>query len=116
LPRASWAELMAGLQNHFGENADLDAATKASISAYLQENAAETYDTKPANVFRHVDAQKPFTITASPYWVRHHRHVPDRIFTAKAVGGRNNCEACHADARSGRFYPGSIEIPDEVNP
>ncbi len=116
LPRASWAGQMEGLQNHFGENADLDAATKASISAYLQENAAETYDTKPAHVFRHVDAKKPFTITASPYWVRRHRHVPDRIFTDKAVGGRNNCEACHADARSGRFYPGSIEIPEEINP
>lgn len=116
LPRASWARLMTGLKDHFGENADLDAATKASIAAYLQNNAAELYDTKPANVFRQVDAQKAFTITASPYWKRRHGHLPDRLFARKAVGSRGNCEACHADARSGRFYPGSIDIPDEVNP
>lgn len=116
LPRASWTKLMADLEDHFGENAELDAVTKASISTYLQENAAETYDTKPANVFRRVDVQKAFTITASPYWKRRHGDLPDRLFARKSVGSRGNCEACHADARPGRFYPGSIDIPEEVSP
>jgi hypothetical protein len=116
LPRASWADLMAGLKDHFGENADLDETTRATIAAYLQDNAAEAYDTKPANVFRRVDARKTFTITASPYWKHRHRHLSDSLFARKSVGMRGNCEACHADARSGRFYPSSIDIPEEINP
>lgn len=116
LPRASWDGLMAGLDDHFGENAGLDDATAARIAAYLQDNAAEAYDTKPANRFRRVAAEKAFTITATPFWVRTHAEIPDRVFASKAVRQRGNCEACHSDARSGRFYPGAIDIPRETRP
>ncbi len=116
LPRASWAALMAGLDDHFGENASLDSATTAEIAGHLQQNAAEAYDTKPANMLRRVDAGKAFTITATPFWARTHADIPDSVFTSKAVGQRGNCEACHGDARSGRFYPGAIDIPREARP
>jgi cytochrome b len=116
LPRASWTALMANLENHFGENASLDTTTTATISSYLQENAAETYDTKPANRLRQVDAEKPFTIIAAPFWKRIHGSIPEAIFMSMAVGGRGNCEACHVDARTGRFYPGAIHIPAEKRP
>jgi cytochrome b len=116
LPRASWSGLMAGLANHFGENATLDTATTTKIAAYLQENAAEAYDTKPANRFRRVDPAKPFTITAAPFWIRTHSDISDAVFALKAVAGRGNCAACHTDARTGRFYPGAIDIPTEERP
>jgi len=116
LPRASWAELMAGLDDHFGENASLDSATAAGIAGYLEDNATEAYDTKPANMLRRVTADKPFTITSAPFWIRTHAAIPDSVFAAKAVGLRGNCEACHGDARSGRFYPGAIDIPQETKP
>ncbi len=116
LPRASWDALMAGLDDHFGENAGLDDATTARITAYLQDNGAEAYDTKPANAFRRVTAEKAFTITATPFWVRMHADIPDRVFASKTVAQRGNCEACHSDARSGRFYPGAIDIPRETRP
>ena len=107
---------MAGLDNHFGENAELDAATTANLTDYLIANAAETTDTLPANRLRRVATAKPLTITATPFWTRQHSHIPDAVFTSKAVGGRGNCATCHADAASGRFYPGNIDIPNEATP
>ena len=35
LPQESWRRVMAGLEDHFGENAALDAATSMHISSYL---------------------------------------------------------------------------------
>ncbi len=116
LPKASWAALTADLANHFGEDASLDAAATARITNYLVTNAAETADTLAANRLRRVDAAKPFTITATPFWRRRHGDIADAVFASKAVGGRGNCVACHADARSGRFYPGNIQIPTEARP
>lgn len=116
LPRASWVTLMADLQDHFGENASVDPETGRRIASYLAANTAEAYDTKPANRLRRVDPEKPFTITAAPYWKRVHRNVPEAAFNLKAVGGRGNCDACHGDAAQGRFYPGAIDIPEETRP
>lgn len=116
LPRASWAALTANLADHFGEDASLDQAATARIADYLAANAAETADTLAANRLRRVDAAKPFTITATPFWRRRHADIADAVFASKAVGGRGNCAACHADAQSGRFYPGNIRIPTEARP
>ncbi|WP_200808449.1 cytochrome b/b6 domain-containing protein [Tistlia consotensis] len=116
LPRASWATLMAGLDDHFGENASLDPETAAAIAAYLQANAAEAYDTKAANRLRRVAAERPFSITATPFWRRTHAGLPEALFASRPVGGRGNCEACHGDARSGRFDPTAIHVPEETTP
>ena len=116
LPKAAWRALITGLDNHFGENAGLDAETAARLTDYLTANAAETADTLPANRLRRVDAAEPFTITATPFWKRRHADIADAIFASKAVGGRGHCEACHADARSGRFHPANIAIPKEAKP
>jgi len=113
LPRASWALLMAGLDDHFGENAALDAETTADLAAWLDAHAAESADTKPAHRLRAVDPQKPFQISASPYWVRKHRDIADATFASRAVGGKGQCAACHADGEAGRFYPANISIPKE---
>lgn len=111
LPRASWTALMAGLGDHFGEVATLDAATAAEIGAFLAGHAAESADTKAANRLRTVDPAAPFTITASPFWRRVHAALPAAAFTATGVGGKGNCAGCHGDAASGRFYPGAIRLP-----
>lgn len=116
LPKESWAALIAGLADHFGEDASLDAAATARIASYLATNAAETADTLAANRLRQVDAARPFAITATPFWRRRHAEIADAVFASKAVGGRGNCQACHADARSGRFYPANIHIPAEAQP
>lgn len=116
LPAASWNALLDGLDSHFGEDAGLDAATTAGLRDWVQANAAEAYDTKAANRLRTVAPAAPFTITATRFWRRTHAAIPASVFAAPAVATRGNCEACHSDARAGRFHPGSILVPMEARP
>lgn len=114
LPRASWRALMAGLDDHFGEDAWLPEETVAEIGAWLDANAAESADTLPANLLRRVNPENPIAITATPFWTRMHAEIPDAVFASAPVGGRGRCQACHADAASGRFHPSAIAIPKET--
>lgn len=114
LPAASWSALMATLDDHFGENASLDPATGAEITAWLTAHAAETADTKPARRLASTRPDAPFSLTATPFWKRVHGDLPDALFQSKAIGGRSNCAACHGDAEAGLFSPFSISIPKET--
>lgn len=113
-PAATWVAIVAGLRSHFGENASLDPATEAHIRAYLLANSADTFDTKAANRLRRIDPADPLRITATPFWQRTHRKIPEAVFASKAVGSRGACNACHGDAASGLFAPSSIDIPKEA--
>ena len=113
LPAASWTALMAGLPDHFGEDASLDAATAARIETWLATHAAETADTLPAHAFARTAPEAPFTLTETPFWKRRHGDLPDSLFARAGIRSRSNCAACHADAESGLFSPFSITIPKE---
>ena len=113
LPAASWQALMGNLSDHFGEDASLPAAETGDITAYLTANAAETTDTRAAHVLRLVDPAEPYTITATPFWKARHASLPEAMFKTAAVASKANCGACHADAGTGWFYPGNINIPSD---
>ncbi len=113
LSAASWAALMAGLKDHFGEDASLDPARAEEIAAWLTTNAAETWDTEIGNRFRVTDPAQPLRITANPYWRRKHAGIPAPVFERKAVGSKVNCSTCHRDAATGRFDDQAIRIPKE---
>ncbi|MCE6953164.1 cytochrome b/b6 domain-containing protein [Cereibacter sphaeroides] len=113
LPADSWRALMAGLPDHFGEDASLDTATVAEIEGWLVANAAEGSDTLPAHVFARVAPEAPFTISETPFWNRLHGDLPDALFRRASIKSRSNCAACHADAESGLFSPFSIHVPKE---
>jgi cytochrome b len=113
LPAASWAGIMDNLANHFGEDASLNAATTASIKAFLVANAAEQWDTLPARRLQMIDPARPLEITASRFWIRMHDFISPAVFASKAVKAKQNCQACHADAASGMFAPQEISIPEE---
>ncbi len=115
-PAATWAGIMSGLANHFGENAQLDKAAGEAIALYLAENSAEHFDTLPAHLLRNVDSADPLRITSAPGWKRLHRKIGAEIFAAKAVGNSGACAACHADAPSGAFNPAMISIPAKATP
>jgi len=112
LPRASWAILMAGLSDHFGEDASLPAAKRDEIAAYLSRYAAEAWDTKAAHRFAAVAPENPISITATPGWRRFHARLDPALFRSHAVGAPGNCTACHKDAGTGRFDPQAIAIPE----
>jgi cytochrome b len=115
LPAAAWTSLMSHLDRHFGENASLDAASVTAIRGYLADNAAESSDNLTAHMFRQVDPAEPERITATAYWQRRHRSIPEATFRSAAVGSKAMCNACHRDAAEGAFAPQQIHVP-EVKP
>jgi len=110
-PRASWAALLDGLADHFGEDASLSAPNLAEIAAYLDLYAAESWDTEAAQRFSVLSEKEPLRITATPYWQIKHAHISAATFDAPGIKGKTNCIACHRDADTGRFDDQAINIP-----
>jgi len=115
-PAAAWTAIMADLSHHFGDNAELDAATAERLRKYLLANSAEHYDTLAAHRLRQIDPADPLRITATPFWQRAHRRIPASVFASKQVVARSNCSACHQDTASGLFEPSAIQIPENAEP
>jgi cytochrome c2 len=104
LPAKSWSAMTANLGNHFGDNAELDAATTKRITDYLTANAAETAD---RHVLRGLKADAvPERITDLPSWKRKHEKR-DRVAPAALVRAgakfKGDCKACHKQAERGIF-------------
>lgn len=101
LPARSWRAMMADLENHFGEDASLDAASNAAITTYLVANAA---DVRGGKLVRGLSPQEaPLRITELPKWVREHREVTRAEWNDPDVKSKANCAACHKDAEKGYF-------------
>ncbi len=111
LPRNSWQGIMAGLDDHFGEDASLDSETANSILAYLNKYSSEAWDSEAANNLRIVSVKNPLSITATAYWRRRHGEIDKKVFEQSNIGSKGNCVACHRDADSGRFDDAAIFIP-----
>jgi hypothetical protein len=116
LPRASWAAVMAGLADHFGEDASLPADEARQIGAYLQTYSAEAWDTEAARRFAVTSPDQPLRITETPYWRRKHAGIDPAVFARPTIGAKSNCGACHRDAESGRFDDQAINIPEGKAP
>ena len=102
---------MAGLEDHFGEDARLEQQVADDIIAHLTTHAAEAWDTEASNRFSRVSPTAPYQISATPYWVRKHDEVGEEVFKRKGIGGRSHCASCHRDAATGHFDDQNIEIP-----
>lgn len=94
LPVSSWQAIMAGLDNHFGEDASLDGETKAMITGFLVKHAARWKA-------KHAD-NPPMRITELRWFRHEHSHEVSRASRKKA-GSWANCAACHRRAGSGEF-------------
>jgi cytochrome b len=116
LSRASWAQIMNGLDDHFGEDATLPKEQVQEIAAYLESYAAEIWDTEAANRLAEVSVEEPLRITKSPYFVMKHSGIDAAVFEQRNVRGRGNCTACHKDANTGRFDDEAIAIPTGEQP
>ncbi len=111
-PQATWRGILSDLQHHFGADASLSPDLVAHISAYLDANAAEHWDTLPAHELRRIDPANPLRITATPFWQRMHSGIPASTFASARVVRKSACQACHRDAETGRFAPQAIDVPD----
>ena len=104
LPVRAWHTIMATLDNHFGEDATLDDASRAAIKDYLVANAADAPGSRTTWMLRGVgDSDVILRITEMPWWVSEHRgEVSQRSWNR--AGSKSNCTACHRSAGSGGGY------------
>jgi hypothetical protein len=102
LPAASWNEIMAGLERHFGTDASIDAATLKAIRAWLEENAAagkRASSPPPEN-----------RITRSDWFVRKHRKIAPATWQKPSIRKSSNCAACHPQADQGSFHEHDVRV------
>lgn len=103
LPAASWQRVMGNLQNHYGTDASLDAATLQELSGWLKAHAG---------TYKRVSASPPDDrITRSAWFIREHNEVPAATWKLPAVKSAANCAACHTQADQGDFRERNIRIP-----
>lgn len=112
LPRRSWTRILGGLEDHFGQNAELDPETLQTLSAFLVKNAAEAR-THPRSLkmLRGAERGTPVRISELPYVKRQHDEVDPAVFARPAVTSRANCTACHQSAERWVFDEDDVEVP-----
>jgi len=115
LTMTAWKKIMGTLDNHFGEDASLDAATATHIENYLVEHAIDRSDPKTGKIGIRTKmrlkawAKKglvdPLRITETPEWLRHHTKKNHYRNMTEAVGykGGSNCIQCHRGAEHGMY-------------
>lgn len=115
LPARSWQQLMAGLDDHFGENAELPMETAQQISAWLVSNAADVNPGRRSTQFLRgiASSDTPLRITDTPFFKRKHDEVPaSRVTGNPQVGSFSQCQACHGQAaQRGVFDEDTVDIP-----
>ncbi|HEY5717617.1 MAG TPA: diheme cytochrome c [Motiliproteus sp.] len=113
LPAANWKQLMGQLEDHFGENAELDAATHTAITQYLVDNAADSGDYQWRRYLDRSDSsQVSLRITEQRFFVREHDEIPPRMVTGNPqVGSFSQCDRCHQRAAQGDFDEDGVKIP-----
>jgi len=113
LPAASWWKLMDGLDDHFGENAELDADTGKQLRDYLTANAADHVSTgRSPGIVNSLRGSAPLRITDTLYFRRQHSEIPARMVKNNPqVGSFSRCDVCHAGADEGSYDEDSVRIP-----
>lgn len=103
LPSKSWVSMMDGLENHFGDDASLDAKTTESIKEFLVKNSAES-STKESSLRILASLEKDKTylaITETLFWKNRHKKIDKEVFKRADIGKPSNCKACHDNIENG---------------
>lgn len=103
LPASSWQRLMGGLDQHYGTDAALDAATVQQLSGWLTTHAG-TYK-------RVAEAPPQDRITRSAWFVRKHDDIAPAVWKLPSVKSAANCAACHTGADKGQFDDDHLRTP-----
>lgn len=100
LPAASWASLMAGLDDHYGSDASLEPVLREQIAGWLAAHASTRKSPPPDD-----------RITRSTWFRHEHDEIRDEVWSRASVGGPAQCNACHRQADQGGFRERDIRIP-----
>ena len=102
LPAKSWSVIMGGLADHFGSNAEVDAATRRTLDVWLAENGSRE------------GGDAPLRITSLGWWRREHDEIDTQVYKRKAIMSPANCAACHPGANEGAFGEHQVKIPHDA--
>jgi len=114
LPARSWKKMMLGLDNHFGDNAELDTESGKVITGYLMTNSADNAKYRVSHKFNRSIKQNnsPLRITDVPYFKHEHDEIPNRLVAGNSkVMSFSQCQACHKNAEDGSFDEHDVSIP-----
>ncbi len=114
LPADSWHAIMSGLEDHFGENAELPEETAQRISAYLLANAADRSDGELSGklMWSLRGQPKPVRITQTAFFRHEHDEIPASILRRQEPKiSFANCDSCHQRALQGSYREREIRIP-----
>ena len=114
LPTRSWVKIMTGLEEHFGDNAELDAEALKNITNFLVSNSADNSDYRRSRkIMRSLDSNDaPIRISETPYIKRKHDEIPNKMIKYnKKVNSLANCSACHSKAVQGLYDEHGVNIP-----
>ncbi len=113
LPAASWRRIMNGLEDHFGDNAELDEPVRQRILSLLENNGADRSGMGRApGVARSLGGQAPLRFTETRYFRRKHHEIPARLVKNNPdIGSFARCDACHLKAAQGNYDEHQVRIP-----
>jgi len=113
LPARSWKKMADTQHDHFGEDLDLDDDLLQEVTDFMVKNSAETGVTEPAHlILQSIPADAtPLRITKTPYWIKKHNDVDPHYWKDENIRSRDNCGACHFDAREGTFEDSAMRLP-----
>jgi hypothetical protein len=112
LPKKSWTIMMANLEDHFGDDASLEAEDTQTILSYLLKNSAENSTSEASvNILKTLQNKDTIAITQTPFWKKRHHGIDKKYFENEQIKTKANCKACHLDVEKGTLEDHNIKMP-----
>jgi hypothetical protein len=114
LSAASHRRILAGLERHFGQDADLEPAVRDRLETWLVANAADAGSGRRRSRETRASASPgdaPLRFTEGAWFRREHRKVGPDVLARPSVRTFVNCGACHSGASAWDFDDDRVTIP-----
>lgn len=115
LPARTWQALLSGLDKHFNENAELEAADLKKIRSYVIQNSADNSNFAiSVKIMKYLGAaDNPIKIMDVPYMAKKHRVLENRLDkqNGKVSIKLSRCEDCHSHAAKGSYVATELRMP-----
>ncbi len=120
LPEGSWRKLIdaAALEDHFGDNAELDEDVRTHILDVLVKASADKsrYKRSKKIMASLRNGKAPMRIIETPYIKDKHHEIPAKLIKDNPkVKSLSYCDKCHQKADQGNFDDDTVVIPGHGN-
>lgn len=120
LPEGSWRKLMdaKALEDHFGDNAELDEDVRTHIlDVLVNASADKSYYKRSRKIMASLgDDKAPLRIIETPYIKHAHHEIPAKLIKENPkVKSLSYCDKCHQQADKGSFDDDTVVIPGHGN-